>query len=33
VPILEDETVDKDFGTGLMMVCTWGDVDDILKWE
>lgn len=33
VPILTDETVDKDFGTGLMMVCTWGDSEDIAKWK
>lgn len=33
VPILEDESVDKNFGTGLMMVCTWGDMDDIKKWK
>jgi len=33
VPILTDESVDPNFGTGLMMVCTWGDNDDILKWK
>jgi valyl-tRNA synthetase len=33
VPILTDETVDRDFGTGLMMVCTWGDSEDIAKWK
>lgn len=31
VPILTDPSVDKEFGTGLMMVCTWGDKDDVLK--
>jgi len=25
--------VDPAFGTGLMMVCTWGDMDDIIKWK
>ena len=29
VPILADETVDKDFGTGAVMVCTFGDKTDI----
>lgn len=33
VPILTDESVDKDFGTGLMMVCTWGDGEDVKKWK
>lgn len=33
IPILTDESVDKDFGTGLMMVCTWGDSEDIAKWK
>lgn len=33
VPILTDETVDREFGTGLMMVCTWGDSEDIAKWK
>ncbi len=33
VPILADSSVDKEFGTGLMMVCTWGDKDDVLKWQ
>ena len=32
VPILSDETVDKEKGTGLMMVCTFGDKEDIDKW-
>ena len=33
VPILADESVEKDFGTGLMMVCTFGDPEDIAKWK
>ena len=33
VPILTDETVDKEKGTGLMMVCTFGDKEDIEKWH
>ncbi|MBT4936141.1 valine--tRNA ligase [Candidatus Woesearchaeota archaeon] len=33
VPILEDESVAKDKGTGLMMVCTFGDKEDIEKWH
>ena len=33
VPVLEDATVDVSFGTGVMMVCTWGDKDDIVKWK
>ncbi|MFA6466353.1 MAG: valine--tRNA ligase [Patescibacteria group bacterium] len=31
VPILSDEDVDIDFGTGMMMVCTWGDGEDVKK--
>ncbi len=33
VPILADESVDKDKGTGLMMVCTFGDKEDVEKWH
>lgn len=33
VPILTSEDVDKDFGTGLMMVCTFGDGEDVKKWK
>lgn len=33
VPILSSEDVDPNFGTGLMMVCTFGDVEDIKKWK
>ena len=32
VPILADEAVDKEKGTGLMMVCTFGDKEDVDKW-
>ena len=32
VPILSDEAVDKEKGTGLMMACTFGDKEDIDKW-
>ncbi|HEY8472816.1 MAG TPA: valine--tRNA ligase [Natronosporangium sp.] len=33
VPIRTDDAVDPEFGTGLMMVCTFGDGDDVLKWR
>ncbi len=33
VPILSDESVDLEKGTGLMMVCTFGDKEDIEKWH
>ena len=33
VPVLFDESVDKDKGTGIMMVCTFGDKEDIEKWK
>ncbi len=32
VPIFSDQSVDKEKGTGLMMVCTFGDKEDIDKW-
>ena len=32
VPILKDKNVDLEKGTGLMMCCTFGDIDDIDKW-
>ncbi|MBI4151902.1 valine--tRNA ligase, partial [Candidatus Woesearchaeota archaeon] len=32
VPILADEAVALDKGTGLMMVCTFGDKEDVDKW-
>ncbi|MBN1275721.1 valine--tRNA ligase [Candidatus Woesearchaeota archaeon] len=33
VPIIADETVAMDKGTGLMMCCTFGDKEDIEKWH
>ncbi len=33
VPIIFDEDVDQEFGTGLMMICTFGDKEDIEKWH
>ena len=33
VAIMTSEKVDKDFGTGLMMVCTFGDSEDVEKWK
>jgi valyl-tRNA synthetase len=33
VPVLADESVDREFGTGLMMVCTFGDSEDVLRWR
>ena len=33
VPILSDINVDMEKGTGLMMVCTFGDKEDIEKWH
>lgn len=33
VPIMTDHTVDMEFGSGCMMVCTFGDTDDIDKWR
>lgn len=33
VPILTSDAVEKDFGTGLMMVCTFGDGEDVKKWK
>ncbi len=33
VPILTDDTVDREKGTGLMMCCTFGDDADIEKWR
>ncbi len=33
VPILFDESVDIEKGTGLMMVCTFGDREDVEKWH
>ncbi|MBT3836512.1 valine--tRNA ligase [Candidatus Woesearchaeota archaeon] len=33
VPIIADKSVDKEKGTGLMMVCTFGDKEDVEKWH
>ena len=33
VPILTDDSVDMEKGTGLMMCCTFGDDADIVKWS
>ena len=33
VPILEDDSVEMDKGTGIMMCCTFGDEADIEKWR
>ncbi|HTU43921.1 MAG TPA: valine--tRNA ligase [Bryobacteraceae bacterium] len=33
VPILADREVLPEFGTGLMMVCTFGDSDDVKRWK
>ncbi len=33
VPVLTDDSVDPEYGTGLMMVCTFGDNEDVLRWR
>ncbi len=33
VPILTDDKVDPNFGSGIVMVCTFGDTTDILWWK
>jgi valyl-tRNA synthetase len=33
VPIMEDEKVDPEFGTGIVMICTFGDSTDIAWWK
>ncbi len=33
VPVLEDESVEIDKGTGIMMCCTFGDQEDIEKYK
>ena len=33
VKIMEDEKVDPEFGTGVVMVCTFGDSSDIELWK
>ena len=33
VKIMADEKVDKEFGTGIVMICTFGDTSDIEWWK
>jgi valyl-tRNA synthetase len=33
VPAGTDPDVDPEYGTGLMMVCTFGDSEDVVKWR
>jgi valyl-tRNA synthetase len=33
VPVLTDQDVDPEYGTGLMMVCTFGDSEDVQRWR
>ena len=33
IPVHTDTEVDREFGTGLMMVCTFGDADDVRRWR
>ncbi|MFH0969075.1 MAG: valine--tRNA ligase [Patescibacteria group bacterium] len=33
IPVKTSKDVEMDKGTGLMMVCTWGDTEDIEKWK
>jgi valyl-tRNA synthetase len=33
VPIMADQDVSTYFGTGLMMVCTFGDGEDVRRWK
>ena len=33
IPILGSDKVSVETGTGLMMVCTWGDQEDLEKWR
>jgi valyl-tRNA synthetase len=33
VPIVADDDVLLDFGSGLMMVCTFGDGEDVRRWK
>jgi valyl-tRNA synthetase len=33
VPVRTDEAVDPEYGTGLMMVCSFGDSEDVVKWR
>jgi len=33
VPVILDEAVDPSFGTGAVMICTFGDRQDVLWWK
>lgn len=33
VPIMQDDKVDPEFGTGIVMICTFGDKTDIEWWK
>jgi valyl-tRNA synthetase len=33
VPVIADEAVDPSFGTGAVMICTFGDRQDVLWWK
>ncbi len=33
VPVISDESVDPSFGTGAVMICTFGDRQDVLWWK
>ncbi|MDH7592852.1 MAG: valine--tRNA ligase [Methanomicrobiales archaeon] len=33
VPVIADESVDPSFGTGAVMICTFGDRQDVLWWK
>jgi valyl-tRNA synthetase len=33
VPVLADTDVRPEFGSGLLMVCTFGDADDVERWR
>ncbi|MCG2718457.1 MAG: valine--tRNA ligase, partial [Nanoarchaeota archaeon] len=33
VPIMADEKVDMEFGSGIVMICTFGDTSDIEWWK
>ncbi|MDD1723623.1 MAG: valine--tRNA ligase [Methanospirillum sp.] len=33
VPIISDEAVDPSFGSGAVMICTFGDKQDVLWWK
>ena len=33
VPIMQDEKVDPQFGTGIVMICTFGDKTDVEWWQ